>query len=240
MNVLMPMAGEGLRLRGYAPAPKPLVRINEYPMFMWALHNISLDNNFIFVVKDEDINQYKIHGIISESFPKSRIIAQRGKSDGAVITTLLAEDLIDNNEPLLIVDCDILVSVNYGMLDTLDNVDGAIVVSENTLPHYSYVEINEDGLISKIKEKEVISKHAVSGVYFWKKGSDYVKYAKSVVKKNKKINNEFYVSQVYQEAIEDNKKIVPIVSLKFFHLGTEEEILQYLELTSNDASRQQY
>lgn len=236
MNVLMPMAGEGLRLKGYSPAPKPLIIINNYPMFMWALNNVSLDNNFIFVVKDEDINQYRIHAVVSEAFPKSRIIAQRGKSDGAVISTLLAQDLIDNDDPLLIVDCDILVSVDYEYLNSLTEIDAAVVVSKNNLPNYSYVKINKNGLVTKIKEKEVISDYAVSGVYYWKKGSDYVKYAKKVIKKNKRINNEFYVSQVYEEAIKDKQIVVAIVSDIFFHLGTEEEIYKYLESKNDNAT----
>ena len=40
MNILMPMAGEGLRLQGYSEIPKPLIKINDYSMFLWALQKL--------------------------------------------------------------------------------------------------------------------------------------------------------------------------------------------------------
>ena len=46
------------------------------------------------------------------------------------------------------------------------------------------------------------------GIYFWKKGSDYVKYAERMINNNLRINNEFYICPVYNEAIKDKKKII--------------------------------
>lgn len=234
MNVLMPMAGEGSRLKGFQGVPKPLININGHPMFMWSLNNIPGTNNFIFIVKDSDAMNYNIHGIIKEKFPESTVIAQQGKVDGAAITTLLVADMIDNDEPLLIVDCDILVNVNYGQLMLMD-IDGAVVVSESDFPHYSYAALRKDGSVKKIAEKEVISNNAISGVYYWKKGSDYVKYAKSMIKKNIRTNGEFYIAPVYNEAIKDKKVIVPLFSNFFFHLGTQEEIDKFMKVNNDDA-----
>ncbi len=39
--------------------------------------------------------------------------------------------------------------------------------------------------ISRIAEKEVISNHATVGIYYWKRGSDYVKYAENMILKNR-------------------------------------------------------
>ncbi len=42
-----------------------------------------------------------------------------------------------------------------------------------------------------------ISDIATVGVYYWAKGSDYVKYAEQMIDKNIRVNNEFYVCPVF-------------------------------------------
>ncbi|MGV2435241.1 MAG UNVERIFIED_CONTAM: hypothetical protein LVT10_10465 [Anaerolineae bacterium] len=64
-----------------------------------------------------------------------------------------------------------------------------------------------EGTVSPIHEKKWISPYATVGLYGWKKGSDYVEYAKRMIKKNIRVNNEFYVCPVYNEAIQDGKQI---------------------------------
>lgn len=227
MNILMPMAGEGIRLQGFADLPKPLVQVGDYPIFMWALHSAPLTNNFIFIVKDEHIRLNSIHSVIKKAFPESTVIAQEGKVDGAAITTLLVQDLIDNDEPLLIVDCDVFTNIDYSVFNFIDS-DGAIVVANSTAPTCAYVNI-EDNFITEVAEKNQISDIAVAGIYFWQKGSDYVKYAKKMIKNNIKVNGEFYISPTYNEAIKDNKKIIAIPTETFYHLGCEEEIKKFTE-----------
>ena len=76
----------------------------------------------------------------------------------------------------------------------------------------------------KEDEKKVISENATVGIYFWKKGSDYVKYAKQMINKNIRVNNEFYVCPVFNEAIKDNKVIKIKKIDKMWGLGTPEDL----------------
>ena len=82
---------------------------------------------------------------------------------------------------------------------------------------------DENDIVTAV-EKNVISNNATVGIYFWKKGSDYVKYAKQMIKKNIRVNNEFYVCPVFNEAIQD-KKIIKIKKIdKMWGLGTPEDL----------------
>ena len=227
MNVVMPMAGEGVRLQGYSEVPKPLIKINDYNMFLWSLQRIPPHNNFIFIVKDEHILNYDIDKTIYEFYPNAKIVIQDSKLDGAVMSIMLAESLIDNDEPLLIVDCDIFVDVDYDELVYYTQSDAALVVSENSSENYSYALV-ENGLVTRVAEKEVISNNAISGVYFWKNGSDYIKYAKQLIGKDIRTNNEFYVAPVFNEAIKDGKTVSVIKTDTFYHLGTKEDISMFL------------
>ena len=110
-----------------------------------------------------------------------------------------------------------------------NSVDGGILTFENTHPKWSYVKIGDNGFVSEVREKEVISNKATVGIYHWKKGSDYVKYSEQMIQKDIRVNGEFYVAPVYNEAIEDNKKIKPYQINKMMGLGTPEDLNYFLE-----------
>mgnify|MGYP003331348229 CR=1 FL=1 len=227
MNVVVPMAGEGLRLKEGYKMPKPFININGEPMFNWALKSIDKDNNFIFIVRKDHSMAVKI---IKDYYPNAEIIIQEGKLDGAVKTIELAEKYIDNDMPLMIVDCDI--SVNINMYDFITNAlmsyDGAIVTFTSTDTKYSYAK-TQGKKVYEVAEKKAISNDAIAGVFFWSKGSDYVKYSKALIEKDIRVNDEFYVSTVFNEAIKDNKEITFANADSFFHLGTTKELEDFIE-----------
>ena len=111
------------------------------------------------------------------------------------------------------------------------NLDGAILTFEAIHPKWSYAKCNEEGFVTEVAEKKVISKNATVGVYYWKHGSDYVKSAEEMIEKNIRVNNEFYVCPVFNEAIEDKKKIKTFDIEKMWGLGTPEDLEVFLNDT---------
>ena len=111
-------------------------------------------------------------------------------------------------------------------------VDGAILTFKSIHPKWSYVKEDENNLISEVAEKKVISDKATVGVYYWKQGSDYVKYAKKMIRENIRVNNEFYVCPVYNEAIADKKKIKAIEVEEMMGLGTPEDLEEFMSSNS--------
>ena len=111
------------------------------------------------------------------------------------------------------------------------NFDGGILTFNSIHPKWSYAKCDENLIVTEVAEKKVISKNATVGVYYWKKGSDYVNYADKMIKKNKRVNNEFYVCPVFNEAINDGKKIAISQVEKMHGLGTPEDLKNYLETT---------
>ena len=105
-----------------------------------------------------------------------------------------------------------------------DTIDAGILTFESTHPKWSYAKLNESGFVSEVAEKNPISKNATVGVYYWNKGSDYVKYAEQMINKNVRVNNEFYVCPVFNEAIEDGKRIKTYDIDKMWGLGTPEDL----------------
>ena len=93
----------------------------------------------------------------------------------------------------------------------------------------TYLDVNENGLVTEVAEKNPISDNATVGYYFWKYGSDFVKYAEQMIEKNIRVNNEFYVCPVFNQAIDDGKEIRTFNTEKMWGLGTPEDLKYYLE-----------
>jgi dTDP-glucose pyrophosphorylase len=144
----------------------------------------------------------------------------------------LAKEFINNNKHLLISNSDQFIdwdSNSFYYSVTNDKIDGGILTFKSTHPKWSFVNLDSDGFVNEIAEKKPISDIATVGIYYWTKGSDYVKYAEQMIKKNIRVNNEFYVAPVYNEAILYGKKFKTYNIDKMWGLGTPEDLKTYLE-----------
>ena len=233
LNVLIPMAGAGSRFAkaGYT-FPKPLIEINKKPMIQFVIENLALDANFIFLVRKEHEKKYNIISLLNVLAPHCKVIIVDKLTEGAACTTLLAKKLINNNDPLIIANSDQYMEWNssktlYKFISK--KVDGGILTFNSLHPKWSYAKTDNEGNVIEVAEKKVISNHATVGVYFWKKGSDYVKYAEQMIEKNIRVNNEFYVCPVFNEAIKDKKRIIIENVKEMWGLGTPEDLEIFLK-----------
>jgi len=233
LNVLIPMAGEGSRFTtaGYT-FPKPLIDVKGKPMIQVVVENLNMDANFIFVVRKEHREKYNLDSLLKLIAPGCQIVETDGLTEGAACTALLAKDFIDNDSPLFFANSDQFVEWDsnefmYKMNET--NADGGIVSFTATHPKWSFAKINENGLVTEVAEKNPISDIATVGYYWWKNGSDFVKYAEQMIDRGLRINNEFYVCPVFNEAIADKKEIRTFNTDGMWGLGTPEDLKYYLE-----------
>ena len=233
MNVLIPMAGAGSRFAqaGYT-FPKPLIEVHGKPMIQVVVENLNIDAHYIYIVQKEHYDKYNLKQLLNLITPDCDIIQVDGITEGAACTTLLAKELIDNDRPLLISNSDQFVEWNSNealYAFTADGIDGGLVTFTATHPKWSFAKLDDNGFVSEVAEKSPISNIATVGIYFWKKGSDYVKYANRMIAKNIRVNNEFYVAPVFNEAIADGKKFRVKHIDGMWGLGTPEDLNYYLE-----------
>ena len=233
MNVLIPMAGAGSRFAqaGYT-FPKPLIEVNSKPMIQVVVDNLNIDAHYVFIVQEEHFHKYNLKQVLNLIKPGCDIVTINGITEGAAVTTLLAKEYINNNEPLLIANSDQIVEWNSNeclYAFDADEIDGGILTFKATHPKWSYAKIGDDGFVSEVAEKNPISDNATVGIYYWKHGSDYVKYAEDMIQKDIRTNNEFYVCPVFNQAIEDGKKIRVKEIEKMWGIGTPEDLNYYLE-----------
>ena len=232
MNVLIPMAGAGKRFfdAGYV-FPKPLIEVDNKPMIQWVIESLNLQANYIFIIQKEHQEKYNIKSVLKILQPNCKIIELDHLTEGAACTTLLAKKYINNSDPLIIANSDQYINWNSSkaLYDfNSKNLDGAILTFEAIHPKWSYAKCNEEGFVTEVAEKKVISKNATVGVYYWKHGSDYVKSAEEMIKKNIRVNNEFYVCPVYNEFLAKNKRVKIHNVDKMWGLGTPEDLDNFI------------
>lgn len=184
---------------------------------------------YLFYVSQESITEYKFNLITEHLISKYTIINLHGITSGAICTAMLGVDHLDENEEIIILAGDEFINENYADIVTHfkeNKADCGIVNFQSMHPRYSYMISEENGNIIEIAEKNPLSKDALASFYYFKKSSSFINAAKKVIKKDRKIHERFYVSQVINEMILENEKIInyPIDSNHFIPLKTKSQI----------------
>jgi len=237
MNVIIPMAGLGSRFAdvGYT-FPKPLIEVNGKPMIQVVLENLNIEANYTFVVRKEHYDKYSLQYLLTLIAPGCNIVQVDELTEGSACTTLLAKEFIDNDDPLLLANSDQFMEWNSNeclYAFNADGIDAGILTFKATHPKWSYAKVGSDGFVAEVAEKKPISEDATVGVYFWKKGSDYVKYAEQMIDKDIRTNGEFYICPVFNEAIADGKKVRIKEIDRMWGIGTPEDLNYFLEHYKN-------
>lgn len=222
------MAGMGERFaqRGYLD-PKPLIKVGNVPMIEAVINSLDIDGNYIFIVQKKHYVEYNLFELLNRVAPGCTILQIDGVTDGAARTSLIAKDFINNDTPLVIANSDQIIEWSSKEFVSMLSNKNAIALFEADDAKWSYAQI-ENGIITEVAEKIVISNYASVGVYGWSSGANYVKYAEQMINKDIKTNNEFYICPVYNEAILDGQTVIPFFVDKMYGVGTPEDLEVYL------------
>lgn len=233
------MAGEGSRFaRAGWTTPKPLIELRGVPLFQRAIGSVAIegvDMKYSFIVRQEHIDKQHIDGLIKDILPEARIFSVLKTTRGAVETCLVAEDAIDDEDAVVVMDCDLeFRSKRYNELVanalalTADEADGGALVSfESDNPRYSYAQIDDNGRVLRTAEKEPISNHALCGAYFFGSGKDFKRIAHQLLDDGTHGKAEFYVSLLYNYLLAEGKTVRLAPMEEYYSYGTPEELIRY-------------
>lgn len=227
-NLLIPMAGKGQRFvdMGFR-VPKPLVMVDDKHIIDWSFESIDTSlYNLIFCVRKDHIDQFSIDRVLKNKFGEDiSIVVIHGDTAGSVETCILAKDLIDNDIPLAIYTLDVYFKPNFDYRQIPNTSDGHILTFKSNNPAYSYV-LNEpcSDRVVATAEKSVISSEAATGVYYFKTGKTFVKYAQRMINEDLKTFKEYYICPLYNLMISDLLKVTSFPVEKMHVMGTPQEL----------------
>ena len=246
LQILIPMAGKGSRFSdvGYT-FPKPLISVGNETMISLVTKNLLekcvKEVHVIYICQEEHYNNYDLENVLNRAVKnagvdifKVSIIKINGITQGAACTALIAKDVIDPEQPLMIANSDQFIKVPYMCawhdVISMSNSDAEIMCFKSSHPKWSYARVDDEGNVIEIAEKKVISEFATTGIYWWKKAEDFINSAEKMIEKDIRHNNEFYIAPTYNEMILNNKKI-SVMEIKpelMLGLGTPEDLNKYL------------
>ncbi len=240
LNIVIPMAGLGSRFAnaGYV-LPKPLIEVHGVPMIRLVIENVrpTTPHRFVFICQNAHIESFDLRHKLESWAPGCSVIGLDGVTEGAACTVLTARDFIDKDEPMMIANSDQYVDIDINpYVEAMDarNLDGLIMTMQADDPKWSFAGLDENNLVTRVVEKEVISTHATVGIYNFRSGKDFVAAADRMIAKNLRVNNEFYVAPVYNEMIADGRRIgvhdIGADGSGMYGLGIPSDLNIFLEL----------
>ena len=237
LHIIMPMAGEVSRFaKAGWTTPKPLIELRGVPLFMRAINSVALEGvnmKYSFIVRQEHIDNHGIDKLIKDIQPDANVFSVLKTTRGAVETCLVAGSAIDDEDAIVVMDCDLeFRSVRYNELVSAalsipaNQADGGALVSfDSDNPRYSYALVDNEGRVLRTAEKEPISNHALCGAYFFGSGRDFKRIAHQLLDDGTHGKAEFYVSLLYNYLLAEGKVVRLATMEEYYSYGTPEELL---------------
>ncbi|MBX7167442.1 MAG: glycosyltransferase family 2 protein [Pirellulales bacterium] len=234
MIAVMPMAGRGSRFADVGIAtPKPLIPVRGKPMYAWAMDSLplSLVERVVFICLREHLEGRALRDDIQERYGDLDpvIIGLDHVTEGQACTVLVARELINTDEPLLIYNADTYcrTSLEETLPGLSPSVAGLLGVFEAPGDKWSFARTDETGRVVETSEKRRISPWACTGLYHFARGHDFVAQAEAMIAANDRVNNEFYVAPVYNRLIAQGAEIRLDVAREVWVLGTPEDLAYF-------------
>jgi len=238
LNIVVPMAGRGQRFAdaGYT-LPKPLIDVAGVPMIRLVIDNLtpSCPHRFHFLLQRDHAVTHGLDAMVQDWAPGCSVTLLDGVTEGAACTVLLARALIDNDEALMIANCDQYIDADINAyLAAQGGADGLIMTMWADDPKWSFVRRDSAGRVSGVVEKEVVSNEATVGIYNFARGCDFVRAADAMIAAGLRVNGEFYVAPAYDQMIHAGAQIVchsiGRVGAGMHGLGTPADLEEFLSL----------
>ncbi|MBI5417185.1 hypothetical protein HZA55_04475 [Candidatus Poribacteria bacterium] len=239
---LIPLAGRGNRFiqEGYEN-PKPLIEVSGKPMIIQALNYLPSSEKQILVCLSEHLNNFPLEKEIKKNYPNAKIVSIDKVTEGQACTCAIGLKDENSEAPLLIGACDNGMLWNKDEYEKLlsDTATDIIVWSFKNHPSseinpqmYGWIKIKDKNQITRVSVKTPISSdpfndHAIVGTFYFKKVRYFVEAYKMLIKKNIRINNEFYVDSLINEAIGLGLKVKIFQVDHYICWGTPNDLKTY-------------
>lgn len=211
MNILVPIVNSNYNIRDNQYIIS-LYEIERKTILQRVFESLSkMENaNFIISLSKHDTINFNLDDIVNLLIPDAKIVIAEGDTKGSACSCLLAIDLIDENEPLIITGGDQIINVEFEEVIKYfvqNDYDGGVIIFEDIHPRWSFVKLDKQGLVIEAAEKRPISKNATTGFFYFKTGKLFIEAAQQMIFKGASVNDQYYVSPVFNEMVLAQKRI---------------------------------
>ncbi len=188
--------------------------------------------NYIFAFLKKEADRYHLDKVARLLQPAAKVVSLTEMTQGSACTALLSVIEQDQDSELLVISANEYVDINFAkplQEFRAKKMDGGVLTFRSLHPRYSYVRINDAGLVTEAAQQNPISNHATAGVFWFAKTADYVDAAMSLIRKKASTNNKYYIAPAYNELVLKQAKIgtYPIENSLYHPLKNERQAQQF-------------
>jgi glucose-1-phosphate thymidylyltransferase len=226
MNLIIPLAGKGTRLRPHTHiTPKPMLKIAGKPVIDYVMEDLERLGSVEQVIYITGHLKDKVEQYARAKYPFESVFIEQQVQDGTAGAVALARPYVD--QPVFIIFVDTIFDADLSVVNRTD-ADGIIwVKTVDDYQRFGVVVTDADGNMTKIVEKPTtpISKRANIGLYYiknWKllyEGIDHTL-------RSPKNKGEFYLTDAFQYMIDHGAKIQVIDVEGWYDAGEQGTLLQ--------------
>jgi dTDP-glucose pyrophosphorylase len=167
-------------------------------------------NKIVCLFSSADATKYHLRNMITQISPAASLIPVHDETMGAACTALLACGEIENDDELLIMGSNEYLDIPLDQIlehFRASGADAGVVTFKSIHPRYSFVRLNAEKEVVESTEKNPISSHAITGNFWFKRGKDFVAAAKNMIRKDAKVDENFFIAPALNELILNSQRI---------------------------------
>ncbi|OOV93600.1 glycosyltransferase family 2 protein [Pseudomonas sp. MF4836] len=212
LNIIILAGTKAEDTRQEGDFPYYLSEADGVPLIQSLIENCAALNpdKIICLLPNADVNKYHLRNMVSQMHPSAVAFPVHETTKGAACTALLASELIDSENELVIISANEILDEPFAKVATVfrnEGRDAGVVIFKSLHPRYAFVRLNDAGEVVEATEKNPISPNAVSGMYWFKSGSMFIEAVKNMIRKDAKVNDAFYIAPALNELVLQHKKI---------------------------------
>ncbi|MDZ4759425.1 MAG: sugar phosphate nucleotidyltransferase [Bacteroidota bacterium] len=223
MNIIIPMAGMGKRMRPHTlTVPKPLLPVAGKPIVQRLVEDLAKESNekieeIAFVVGRFGLEAEQSLISIAESLGAKGKIFYQDEPLGTGHAILCAAESLKGNVIVAFADTLFVADIKIDR-----NLDGVIWVNHVKNPEqFGVVKMGEDGFISDMieKPKDFVSDMAIIGIYYFKDGENLRTELQYLIDNNIKEKGEYQLTNALANMKNKGLKFAPAAVTEWLDCG---------------------
>lgn len=187
---------------------------------------------YAFTFLETEAIRYHLEKIARLLVPGAHCTNVPEMSQGSACTALMAACQLDQEAELLIISANELVDIE--LAEVIEEfryrkLDAGTLTFRSIHPRYSYVSVNNEGLVIEAAQREPISFFATAGIFWFAKTACFVEGAKNIIRKDANVDGSYFVAPTFNELVLKQKQIgiKELDVAKYFPLKTEQQFEQF-------------
>ncbi|MCS7188361.1 MAG: sugar phosphate nucleotidyltransferase [Bacteroidia bacterium] len=230
MRIIIPMAGEGKRLRPHTfTTPKPLFPILGKPVLQWLLEEVraalsSPVEKMVFIVRDLKEEVKGFLKTLSNQWGAEAYFCEQAEPLGTAHAIYQAKEHLAGPCTILFAD-----TIFKASIQVPEEADGALWVKRVDKPQsYGVVELSPEGYISRLIEKPEIplSDLAIIGVYFLREAQHLIPAIEYLFEKGVRSKGEYQLTDALQRLCDQGLRLRALPVEEWLDCGSRSLILR--------------